>query len=654
MKVLYSQLKEFVPKLRLSPKDSGEILTRIGFLLDGFEEVIYREKKDYLLSFEIRQNRPDCLSVLGLAKELAAYLDQHFVPPSIKKNYSKNSALNIEVNTEKSAVRRILAIKLDGVRNQQSPGWLKKYLKLQGTRSVNLAVDISNYVMFLTGYPSHLLDESKINGALKWATNTKERKVVTLDGTPVTLFGGELVIEDAKEILALAGLVGCKKAEISENTYSLIVEMAVYDKSHVSKDSRSLKIITEAGIRLTKELDPNGLDYAHRLLVKLLCEHLDAKPASALFEYYPKKPSQYYISFDPTLPSLVAGVPIKKTDVKRILNNLGFLIKEKSQGIWRVTSPVSRTDIDNDTDLAEEVIRIYGYENIPNNQPPALSIAQNITPGHIAFHEKVEDDLTTLGFDEIRSWPLVQEADNNKMNYKSWDKVSTQNSINEEYPELRQTMLPGLVKQYKEYKKKNIEFIRIFEIGKIFGRIGKKYYEKNSLGLLYSSSSDEKHLNAFQGFVETTLLNNGLHDIGLNRTKQAPEISNLLSSWEIHCGKKRVGLISKLDLKNTLENVYVAEIDLDEAYSLFVSTKEQTTFELEKKVIQLDNNIEILKTEDINQIILNIQKKIGKRNFWDIRIIDKFPRENKIRYTLRITYRDLSDTEAKKLHNSIF
>lgn len=251
-----------IPGLTASPQKVGNALTMTGFMMDGLKEVNYQGNKDFIISLEIRQNRADCLSVIGLAREVAAYYGLSVKLPDMPALVFNDNKLNIEVDA-KDYIKRILAIRIMNLKNKESPEWLKEFLALYEINSINFLVDLSNYVMLVTGYPSHLIDIAKIDSNIVWSVNKEFSKIVTLDGSVVELKKDkELIIRDSKNIIALAGIVGGEFAKIDINTKSIVVEMAVYDRSIIRRNSRSLRIVTEASHRLEKDLDPNGSEYA--------------------------------------------------------------------------------------------------------------------------------------------------------------------------------------------------------------------------------------------------------------------------------------------------------------------------------------------------------------------------------------------------------
>ena len=651
MKILYSQIQELLPDLKASAQEVGEVLTMSGSMMDEFEEVKYKGKKDFLIGLEIRQNRADCLSVIGVARELAASYNVDIKLPEARVSGFGNEELEIDIKA-KDVVKRISAIEIKGVENKESPDWLKEWLAFYDINSVNLLVDLSNYVMMYTGYTSHLLDKDKITEGLAWKLNDQFDKIVTLDGTEVELTkDNELIICDSKNILALAGMVGGQAAAIDMNTKNIVCEMAVYDRTIVRQNSRALKVVTEASTRLEKELDPNGIDYAMNLLVFLILESCGGSLNTKLFEYYPEKKVSQKIEMEISAPTVYAGVEISDKRVVEVLESLRFKV-EKGGSKLIVTPPTDRMDIAIMEDVVEEVIRIVGFDNIPSDVVPSLTVVENITPKNIYLADKARDILVNLGLDEILSLPLVRVGDNERLNYLDWETITTQNSINDEYPCLRQTMASGLLIQLEEYIKKNVEYIDIFEIGKVFGKKGNEYAEHDSLGVLMRG---DKTINDVKKVLETLLRSLGSSDVYYNISKTKPETANPSSCWDILVGGKAVGIVYKLKPQDDNVNTYFFEINLFELLSLLEKTKHNPVVEITKKLVILDANVELSKKEFITDYVKDLKKKIDEDKLWSIVIHDIFPLENnKVRYTIRVTYQELLDQEAKKLHADVF
>ncbi len=683
MKALYSEIKKLIPDLKAGPRETGEVLSLIGFMMDGLEKVRYQGKEDYLIGLEVRQNRADCLSIIGVARELAAYYDLKMKLPEIKPPTFGEKEIEIKVEAA-DFVKRISAVEIGNLKNGESPGWLKEFLNLYDFNSVNLLVDLSNYVMICAGYPSHLMDKEKIYGdQISWAINKSFEKITTLDGSEIELNknskNGELIIRDGKNILALAGIVGGQAAEISSETRSIIAEMAVYDRTIIRQNSRSLKIVTEASGRLEKDLDPNGIDYAMNLLVSLILENCGGNLTAKLYDYYPEKRISPAIEFDPQSPSAYAGIDISEEKAIGILKGLRFEIESHSSKnppdplLQRgknvtVTPPTDRMDVCVTEDVIEEVVRMVGYDNIPPDQIPELAVVKNITPKIIYLSDQVKDILVNLGFDEILSLPLVRKGDNEKANYSPLKFIATQNSVNEEYPDLRQSTASGLLAQLKEYRKKNVGHIKIFEIGKVFGKKKNEYLEHDSLGVLVhkeiplskvpplkKGARGISKINDLKKVLETLLRSLGLNDICYSPSKTKPEIANPYSCWDIASGEKEVGILYKLRPREKNGAVYFFELNLAILVELLEKVRRNPVVEITKKLVILDANVELDKNKSITEFIKQTKRKIGGGNLWSAIVSDIFPlADDKIRYTVKVSYQELSDQEAKKLHQEMF
>ncbi|MBD3245150.1 MAG: hypothetical protein GF335_04105 [Candidatus Moranbacteria bacterium] len=649
MKILFSQIKKLVPGLKASAKETAEALTLTGLMVESFEQVNYLGKKDYLMGLEVRQNRADCLSVAGVAKEVAAYYGLKFKKLKLSDSIKGKGQAKIKIDCKKS-VKRVLAVELGEVQNKPSPKWLEDFLKLYDIKSINLAVDLSNYVMLLTGYPSHLLDKNKMKGGLTWTLNKKYNKITTLDKTEVELKKDEeIILQDNEKILALAGIVGGRAAALEKSSRSIIAEMAVYDRSLVKKNSRDLKIVTEASIRLEKNLDPGSSIDAFYLLVNLLKKYCKAKIKSQVFDYYPKKRKLEKIKVNLAKPSLFAGVEIKDRESKKILKNLGFTITKESKNQLTVISPEERMDVELEEDVIEEIIRIRGYDKIPNNKIPALTVVEEITPFKLKLVEEIKKHLVSVGFDEILSLPLTKPGLNKKANFLKWKEVPTQNPVNEEFPFLRQSLFPGLLNQLEIYKKNNVTKIKMFEIGKIFGKKSKKFVEYESLGIF---QKNEK-LENFQKNIEGVLRSMGLTKLKYQKAQTIPVFANPLSCWDVYVDNIRIGIVYKL--KDFKQNFYYFEAIINTLSGLVKKSPKNPTKELTKKLISLDANIEIKNSQKVQDKLDKAKKLIGPKKLWSLEIVDKYkPNKNLTRYTVRVAYFGLGDKEAKRLHLTAF
>lgn len=650
MKILYSQIKQLIPSLAATPAEIGAALTMTGFMQESLETVNYNNQADVLLGFEIRQNRPDCLSVIGLAREIAAYFNLSLNLPSTKEWTPAEVPVSIRVETP--AVRRLKAIKLQDITVQASPQWLVDYLAFYEINSVNLPVDLSNYVMLLTGYPSHLIDYDRLDGDIVWSINHRPREIITLDGTPLHLKDEELIIHDRHNVIALAGIVGTNYAAISESTKTILAEMALYDPALIRRNARTLHIVTEASNRLSKNLSLVDLDYAFNLLINLLVDQTGGQIASQTFEDYKEKAEIKIINFKSQLVSELGGITIEPDHSRQLLSQLEFQINDQ-QLPWEVTVPSWRTDIELPEDIVEEVLRLYRFDQLPSILP-ALPATSDITPLLIKAKERWRDWLAFQGWDEVLSWTMVRPDDNTLTNYLPWSMATVQNAINEDYPALRQTIMASLIKQAHEYAKEQVPQLQIFELGKVFGQEKNHYKETEHLGWLMAGG--EGIVEALRQTVTAFLAYSGAEKIYFCPAQNIPAVANPYATWTIMIGEEPIGLLAQLKEHYNDEIMVTAEIDAELLIN-YLSDHPMLapTVEITQKLITLDANVEAASRQELIKQLQDIEEKVGRESLWSLAVIDEFCLPSgRYRYTVRAVYKELDDQSAKKLHLQVF
>ncbi len=662
MKVLYSQLKKYLPDLKADAREVANAFTLTGFMLDKYFEVEYEgpakgqtSKKDFLLDLEVRQNRADSFGVQGLARELSAYFDIPLKIPTFADSKGAGSALPIEVKA-KDSVKRLMAVKLQNLKLAESPKWLKDYLAFYEINSINTLVDLTNYVMIETGHPSHAFDSDLINGNLTWEINPTYKKMTSLDGTEVDLVKEALVVSDGKKPLALAGIVGGIGAEINKETKNAIVEMAVYDGALIRRNARQMRIMTEASSRLEKFMDPDSISSAFNMLISLILENCKGEIASQIYENYLQPTPKVEIEVDLTKVQQIAGIEIPFEESKTYLKRLGFEIRDDQGSKIKVERPINRLDVEIEEDAFEEIIRMKGYNKIPSNNL-TVTVTKDITPSHLKLTEKLQNTLAANGFDEVRSWILVDHEKNINANYLTWDEIKVTNSINEEVPYLRQSIAVSLLGQLETYKKNNILDIRLFETGKVFGKTGKEYSEHDSVGILI----DKNDIDLLKMNVERLLREVGINNIIYTKSENPPKTAHPSTSWSIKAVVKDskeedLGIIY-VSNKTMVAECCIAEININVldkiVSSIPLEVKGQTAQEINQKIVSLDSNIILNKDEDINKEVIKRLSEIESK-VWQWIVVDKYPEADKVKYTVRISYTGLTDPEAKELHSQIF
>jgi phenylalanyl-tRNA synthetase beta chain len=605
MKIVYSQLKKLLPKLTSDYLKLRNDLTLVGHFTSSMEKL----DDEVVYDLEIRQNRADCLGYFGLARDLSVYYQIPLITPTshippITSNYQ----LPIKV-TATDYVKRIQAIRISNLKNTPSPSWLSQFLQLHQINSINTLVDLTNYVMFIYGLPNHAFDTSKSTDRLVWETNQRYSQFTTLDGTTLKLGPEILMVNNPSQPLSLSFLGG-QSCAIDIGTTETIIEMAVYDRTKVRNDYRQLKTVTEAAIRLDKDLDSNLIPQAFNYLISLILQYCQGQITSQLYDYYPEPITSPIIPFDPAKPGSYAGITISSDFSLNTLDRLGCQLTPDGTA-YLITPPSIRKDINIEEDLIEEVIRFFGYDRIPRHEPISSSPLPDITPKILYLAEQLKDQLVSLGYDEIRSWPLTTQS------LDPQTVIATQNSINSEYPYLRQSIIQSLQNQYHQYQRLKLFDQKFFEIGKIFSYQNNQYLESYALGI---SHYDQSQLAA-----------------DLNR------LFPHLSHPSIH----------SLSRQSFVE-VTLASVDAPNSYH--PSSQQNSAYELNSQIITLDANLNLDSPESPSKLLADYARQIGDEHLWQIVISDIYtdPKTGQIRYTFRVSYFNCDDKTAKAIHQKVF
>ncbi|RLC35351.1 hypothetical protein DRH14_01135, partial [Candidatus Shapirobacteria bacterium] len=473
------------------------------------------------------------------------------------------------------------------------------------------------------GIPCHAFDIKKSGRQLIWK-NTNPQIFTTLDGSQLQLHQGTLVIANPQENLSLSFLGG-QKCAIDLNSNDIIVEMAIYKQSKVRKDSRQLKTITEASIRLDKFLDANLIPQAFAHLQHLISQHCQAQISSQLFEFSLPQPPIKKIKFHPSKVSQYAGIEIDSDFALDILKKIDCQIQKNSKSDqYLITPPSLRKDINIEEDLIEEIIRYYGYNNIPTDQPISSKKLNDITPPILYLIETITNILTNSGYDEIRSWPLITKDE-----YTPQPKlaVHTQNSINNQYTILRQSLITSAIKQAKQYSKYKLPSPQFFEVAKVFNLDKSKkfpYQEHYSLAIF---NQDKTQLQSLLSHL-------------------SQQLGTTINNPQYYSDK--YGHYLEINLEK-IKITKIPHIKIDQP------TTSKSAIELTSQIINLDANLELNQKTDPNKLLQKYAKLIGQP-LWQIEITDIYHDTNKnvYRYTFRVYYYNIDEKQAKSLHLKVF
>lgn len=476
-------------KVKHNDKQFGEIMTDLEFMLDS---PIKNTKWGTVFDLEVRQNRPDVLSIIGVAREYAAFINAPVkYPQQVKSVKFKKPKDLIKVETNaKKVVKRFAAIEILNVKAKESPKFIKDSLNAYGIEPINILVDITNYVMLEYGIPMHAFDLDKLPKlegkpllTLRMA-NTGET-FATWQGTKAKLDKSDLVVTDAKNrLVSIGGITGEAQSGISDTTVNILLEAANYDHAYIRRSALKHNIHTDSSSRHSKILPSDMVQTALLRALFLVKKYAEGKVGESE-DYYRQKQVINSFTFDlQGEVNRLGGTNLTTSKCVKLLKQLGFGVEKISFNKVKVIPPVWRTDINYDEDIVEEVLRLWGYENIPTQQineaPP-----KNITDKKLILESKLREIMLSLGLSEQITEPLV-------LFENLPNQIELSNPLNKQKNALRTSIKPNLEQVSSTYRKSGIEDCKLFEVGKIYFQNAGKYSEENVLQTFYSNTSFEK------------------------------------------------------------------------------------------------------------------------------------------------------------------
>jgi phenylalanyl-tRNA synthetase beta chain len=464
MKVSLNWLNDYI-ETGLSTAEIAEVLSDLGFLCEGIEHI----DDDTVLDVEVTSNRGDCLSLLGIARELAAAAGKELKTPEVSPNESDKNVkelASVEI-AEPELCGRYTARVIEDVKIGPSPDWLSKRIEAVGLRSVNNVVDVTNYAMIETGQPPHAFDYNKItDGKIIVRKAVAGERIVSIDGTTCELNPDMLIIADPKGPVAIAGVMGGLDTEVGNATTAILLEDAYFDPVSIRATSRKLALPSEAAYRFERIVDIETIDWASKRTAQLITQVAGGKLAKGVVDIYPKKPVHKEVTIRFSRLNKLLGVEIPPDDVIRILSALSFQPQSKDNNISCLI-PSWRSDIYREVDVIEEIARVYGYKKIPTEQKISIEVIP--ADNRQKLIESITQYLNGCGFYETISVGFVSNsvaelfAEDRAKEHLGVKDVSRKNANL-----LRQTLISSLLTVFKtNVNAKNLP-CRIFEIADTF------------------------------------------------------------------------------------------------------------------------------------------------------------------------------------------
>jgi phenylalanyl-tRNA synthetase beta chain len=464
-------------------------------------------ESDWVIEIDLTPNRIDGSSHIGVARDLAAYLQQtqdtKYNRPSVESFSTDNTSLEIPVevmNTE--ACPRYAGVTISDIEVKESPDWLQNRLKMTGLTPINNVVDITNYVLFETGQPLHAFDAAEISGnKVVVKTLPAKTKFTTLDEVDRELDENDLMICDAENGMCIAGVFGGIKSGVSSSTKAIFLESAYFNPVYIRKTARRHGLSTDASFRFERGVDPNSTIYALKRAALLIKEIAGGSISSEIVDIYPEPFEDVKVAVKFANITRLIGKDLGKDTIKNILQSLEINIEEESESGLTVAIPPYRVDVQREADVIEEILRIYGYNNIeiPSQVNSALQTADKPNPDNVK--NLVAEMLSSQGFNEIWSNSLTK-ADyyNNLKQYKEANTVNMLNPLSADLNGMRQTLLFGGLEAIAYNANRQNKNLRFYEFGNTYFYKGTQlkeqpannYWEENHLALFITGSKTQE------------------------------------------------------------------------------------------------------------------------------------------------------------------
>ena len=526
---------------------------------------VFKIENDEVFEIGLTPNRADAMSHYGTARDLRAGMIQsgvnvELITPSVTKFRVDKRTLKIDIDVKESnLVPRYCGLTISGITVQPSPAWLQNRLKAIGLNPKNNIVDVTNYVLHELGQPLHAFDAAKINGKVIVKTLPSGTKFTTLDDVERSLHEEDIMICDENGPLCIAGVFGGKESGVSESTTSIFLESAYFNPVSVRKTAKRHQLNTDASFRFERGIDPSITDYALKRAALLIQEVAGGEITSDLIDVYPKKIDDFSVFLNFNKVTKIIGQEIPKDIIKKILVSLDIKVNSVTDSGLGLTIPAYRVDVQREIDVIEEILRVYGYNNIKFSNKVNATIAnsprtedykiQNVVATQLnsqGFHEMMANSLTTANYIQLSD--LLKEEHN----------VTMLNPLSSDLATMRQSLLfSGLEAISYNINRKNTD-LKLFEFGKTYHNYPSGYEETKHLTLFLTGNRNQETWTSgqkptdfflFKGYVTAVL-----ERLGIQKTQNQPLTTDVYSEGiAISLGKDtivEIGVVKKSILKH--------------------------------------------------------------------------------------------------------
>jgi len=633
-------------------------------------------EEDWVIEIGLTPNRSDAISHVGVARDLAAFLNQEIPTkvnwPSISdKKVEADDIITVDVQDTEGAPRYCSTV-VEGVQVKESPDWLKHSLKAIGLEPINNVVDISNYVMHELGQPLHFFDADKIDGKKVIVRRAKDKeKFTTLDDTERELHADDLMICSADKPMCIAGVFGGIHSGVSIETKNVFIESACFNAVSIRKSAKRHQLNTDASFRFERGVDPNGSMRALKRAVQLLEEITGAKLVTKYSDHYPVKVEPQILTVNMDRIYSLIGKELQDDQVKGILRSLDIGTEKMEGSSWTLSIPTYRVDVTRESDVAEEILRIYGYNNIPLPERMTTSITFNDKPDKEKVKNNVSNILTGMGFTEMMSNSLTN------VDYMKWmtkdekSVVKMLNPLSSDLGILRQSLLGNGLEAIAYNQNRKSPDLRLFEFGNVYFKKEEGHSQKELLGIYMTGKrSAENWDNQNQDLTYSDLLavvDQIINKFGIERGLQTTELNSTYLADGATTTRQKKELLSAGWVKPEIlkefgikHSVYYAELNWGEFISQYKGQKIKVKGI--SKFPKVRRDFSLLLDEKIRfDQVKSIAAKTEKRLLKEVGLFDVYEGKNlpdgKKSYAVKFILQDeeatMTDKKVDKIMDSI-
>lgn len=646
----------------------------------------YMKLSDKIIDLEITPNRPDCLSVEGLAREVGAMYRTDVRYPSMDLTEGEEAtedAVDVTV-AEEGRCPRYTARVIRGVKVGPSPDWLVERIVASGARSVNNVVDVTNYILFLLGQPLHAFDFDKVksgDGKAHIVVRPAEEgeKLTTLDGQERMLTPDMTVIATPERAVALAGVMGGLDSEVTDDTVDILLEAATFDPAHTSRTSRNLGLISESSMRYERKVDAGRItrnaDFAAALMAKIC----GGTVSRGLVDVWTVKDEPFDLQFRIPRFCAMMGADVPRADIEDILERLGCKVEDDGSNTLHVIAPTWRPDLEREIDLYEEVLRLYGMEKVPATLPGGRDRIPVKTPTQ-RIVEKLNRVLPACGLNETMTYSFAEPGELERLRMSEeglGEPVELINPINAEQSQMRRSIIPGLLRSIAYNQSHGVENIQLYEVGRVFfGHEGHQLpREAQRLAGVLAGSMAEKSWNTnpepFDFFDGKGVLESIARELALPKVRfrvlEGPAAGHLQPgrAAEMISGGTVIGWVGELhplavDAYDAKGPVVAFELDID---ALVKSARPARDFVDIPEFPPVSVDVAFIVDEDVtNEKLMQRMHSAGGKLLSSIRLFDVYRDEKRLgagkksmAYSLeyRAADRTLTGEEVEKAHSKL-